>query len=282
VVIDAAAEPSVGAGLDGNPTYLIQSNLLGTANCLEFARNRSAAFVFLSTSRVYPIAALRSLMLQDLPTRFALVGGHSQLGASRWGISEAYTTTGSRSLYGATKLASELLVQEYAAAYGLASVINRCGVIAGPGQFGYRGQGVFSYWIAGHLFEFPLCYTGYGGTGKQVRDLLHPYDLFELIDRQLGMIRRLSADIYNVGGGRDNAVSLCEMTNLCRKVTGRNVPIASEPTGMSVDIPYYVSDIRKATTEFDWWPKRGLDDIVRETAAWMKEHEGDLRPILTP
>ena len=109
---------------------------------------------------------------------------------------------GARTLYGATKLAAELLIEEYAAAFDLRAAIDRCGVIAGPWQMGKVDQGVFAWWLLSHLFRRPLSYIGYGGTGKQVRDLLHIDDLVDLVDDQLAEPERWSGVTANVGGGR--------------------------------------------------------------------------------
>ncbi|MBL8956505.1 MAG: NAD-dependent epimerase/dehydratase family protein, partial [Myxococcaceae bacterium] len=177
LLIDASAEPSVLAGLDGSPAYLLDTNLKGTLHCLELARARTKTVVFLSTSRVYSIAPLRALALDEGPTRFTA--------RERPGIDEAFPTSSPRSLYGATKLASELFVQEYAATYGLKTVIDRCGVIAGAGQFGKVDQGFVALWAASHVYGSPLEYRGFGGNGKQVRDVLHPADLKRAIDLQL-------------------------------------------------------------------------------------------------
>src|SRR5207253_150096 len=161
----------------------VQTNLFGTFNCLKFARHHARQFIFLSTSRVYSIAPLREIALEETPRRYVIKPEQILHGVSAAGISEDFTTSSPRSFYGAAKLASEYLIQEFTAAYGLDATIYRCGVIAGPGQFGKVDQGVFTWWIAHHYFKKPLEYTGFGGQGKQVRDLLHPLDLFDLIQR---------------------------------------------------------------------------------------------------
>lgn len=282
LVVEAAAEPSVLAGLGGSPRYLTGTNLEGTLNCLELARRDNAGFVFLSTSRVYSIAPLRELPLREGETRFEPAEGSSGSGWSTHGIAEEFPTHLPRSLYGATKLASELLVQEYAATYGLRAVINRCGVIAGPGQFGKVDQGVFTLWVANHYFGRPLRYTGFGGHGKQVRDLLHPADLFELIVRQLAAIDSLEGEVYNVGGGREVSVSLRELTQACREVVGAEVPVGSDPTSTPVDIPYYVTDARRVAARFEWAPQHGVRQIVTEIREWLRDHEPSLRPLFSP
>jgi CDP-paratose 2-epimerase len=279
VLIDASAEPSVLAGLDGSPSYVLGTNLTGTINCLELARARAKALVFLSTSRVYSIAPLRELGLDEQPTRLALSAKQTSPGVGPAGISEAFPVHLPRSLYGATKLASELLVQEYAATYGLAAVINRCGVIAGPGQFGKVDQGVFTLWVANHVFGKPLRYTGFGGTGKQVRDLLHPDDLFRAIGLQLGAIDRLAGETFNLGGGPGGSTSLCELTALCQKASGRSVPIAREPDSAKVDIPYYVSDFTKAERAFGWRPRKNVEDIVTAIHGWLDRERAQLAPL---
>jgi CDP-paratose 2-epimerase len=281
VMIDASAEPSVLAGVDGSPAYVIQANLVGTLNCLEFARRRSGAFVFLSTSRVYSIKPLRGLRLREAATRFELEPHQPSPGASERGLDETFPTNLARSLYGATKLASELVIQEYVDTYGMRAVIDRCGVIAGPGQFGKVDQGVFTLWVANHYFDRPLGYTGFGGIGKQVRDLLHPQDLFELLERQLAEIDAISGEIYNVGGGREVSTSLLELTGLCREVTGREVPIGSNTDTSPVDIPLYISDCARASERFDWRAERSVRDIVGQIASWLRTNEQQLRGLFT-
>ncbi|MEY4580168.1 MAG: hypothetical protein RL701_4871 [Pseudomonadota bacterium] len=271
VVIDAAAEPSVQAGLDGAVSYVLGANLIGTLNSLEFARKRAGAFVFLSTSRVYSIAPLRELALDEHDTRLALAARQAVPGISEAGIAENFPVHLPRSLYGATKLASEHLVQEYAASLGLKAVINRCGVIAGPGQFGKVDQGVFTLWVANHVYKKPLGYTGFGGTGKQVRDLLHPDDLFRAIEAELEALERVNGETFNLGGGQAGSTSLAELTAICQRVTGNSVALASRAESSSVDIPFYVSDCSKAKRVLNWEPKRRVEGIVRDIHGWLQQ-----------
>src|SRR5581483_4411597 len=191
VLIECSAEPSVMAGRDGQIRYVVDSNLTGCVNCLEVARRTGAAFVFLSTSRVYPTAALSALRYTVRGRRFELADAQAVPGASARGIAEDFPLTGARTLYGATKLACELLIAEYTEMFGLRAVINRCGVVSGPWQMGHAEQGVFAHWLIAHAFRKPLAYIGYGGAGHQVRDVLHVADLAELIQRQLAQPDRL-------------------------------------------------------------------------------------------
>jgi CDP-paratose 2-epimerase len=280
VLIEASAEPSVQAGIGESPRYVLDTNLLGAINCLEFARIRCGGLVFLSSSRVYSIEPLAALPLRELPTRLDLDMTVTVPGTGMQGIREDFACGSHRSFYGATKLAAELLCQEYAAHAGLRVVINRCGVIAGPGQFGKTDQGVFTLWVARHHFGRALKYTGFGGKGLQVRDLLHPQDLCDLVSRQLTALDRISGEIFNVGGGRAGAVSLQEFTTLCQETLGREVPIDKDGATSAVDVPWYITDNEKVTAAVDWSPQCTPTQIVRDIAAWVNANESALSTVI--
>lgn len=279
-VIEASAEPSVLAGLDGTPDYLINTNLVGTVNCLNYALKHKAAFIFLSTSRVYPIKTIETLNFVEEATRFALSDEQPVPGVSSKGIAEDFPLNGARSLYGTTKLASELIIQEYNEFYNLKTVINRCGVITGPWQMGKVDQGVMVLWIAKHYFEQQLGYFGYGGTGKQIRDMLHVADLYNLIDWQLHNLDKVNGEILNAGGGLQSSASLQELTKICQEVTGKTIPIKVVPENRTADIRLYVTDNTRVTALTGWEPKIGIRQIVEEITAWLAENEADLAPIL--
>ncbi|HEY3966485.1 MAG TPA: NAD-dependent epimerase/dehydratase family protein [Planctomycetaceae bacterium] len=280
LLIDCSAEPSVQAGLNGSPLPVIQNNLAGTFNCLEAARRNNAAFLFISTSRVYPIGAVNALPYEERANRFVWAHDGRQHGWSASGISEAFPLTGARSLYGATKLAAELLLQEYAFSYNVPVLINRCGLLTGPWQMGKVDQGVIALWVARHHFGVPLRYTGFGGEGKQVRDLLHVADFFELLVRQIEQPACWNGRIYNVGGGQEVSLSLRELTDLCRDATGRSIPIGSDPTTSPVDVRIYLTDNLQVTTDFGWRPRQEPVAIVADIANWVRENEALVRPIL--
>jgi CDP-paratose 2-epimerase len=279
-VIEASAEPSVLAGLDGTPDYLINTNLFGTVNCLNFALKHKAAFIFLSTSRIYPIKALENLNFKEGETRFELTDDQSVAGVSSRGIAENFPLDGPRSLYGTTKLASELLIQEYNEFYGLKTVINRCGVITGPWQMGKIDQGVMVLWVAKHYFEQQLAYIGYGGTGKQTRDMLHVDDLYRLIDWQLHNLDVVNGEILNAGGGVDSSASLQELTKICQEVTGKTIPIREVAENRTADIRLYITDNTKVTALTGWKPEKGMREIVADIHAWLDENRAALEPIL--
>lgn len=279
-VIEASAEPSVLAGLDGTPDYLINTNLFGTINCLNYALKHKAGFIFLSTSRVYPIKTIEKLNYLEEDTRFALSDQQPVSGVSAKGIAENFPLDGARSLYGTTKLASELIIQEYNEFYNLKTVINRCGVITGPWQMGKVDQGVMVLWIAKHYFNQKLGYFGYGGTGKQIRDMLHIADLYRLVDWQLHNIDKVNGEILNAGGGLECSASLQELTKICQEVTGNTIPIQSVPETRTADIRLYVTDNTKVTALTGWKPQHTIRQIVEDITDWLKANEDDLAPIL--
>jgi CDP-paratose 2-epimerase len=284
LILECSAEPSVLAGLDGSSDYVLDTNLRGTIHCLELARRCGAAFLFLSTSRVYPIAALSRLPLRETETRFelALPGDRQTQGLSERGVAEDFPLEGARSLYGATKLCSELLIAEYVAAYGLSAVVNRCGVIAGPWQMGRVDQGIVMHWASSHLFGWPLQYVGYGGTGKQVRDILHVDNLADLVEREISRVHELSGRTFNVGGGRDVSISLVELTELCAAATGHRVPITPVPETRTADVPLYLTDTRQVRQELGWAPTRSAADIVNDSVSWLRAHQEQLLPVFDP
>ncbi|MBI4017349.1 MAG: NAD-dependent epimerase/dehydratase family protein [Candidatus Aenigmarchaeota archaeon] len=281
VLIECSAEPSAFAGFGSSPEYLLDTNLMGAVNCLEYARKRNAEFVFLSSSRVYPIKTINELNYMENDTRFVLDEKQTPRGVSARGFTEELATEGSRTLYGTAKLAAEMLIQEYAEMYGLRSVINRCGLISGPWQMGKVDQGVIALWVARHHYGLPLSYIGFGGSGKQVRDVLHVKDLYTLLEIQLKDVRKHTGEVYNVGGGAERSVSLAELTAICQKYTGRSVPVTSVPETKAGDIRLYITDNSKVTEKTGWTPSASVEQTVRDVAEWVNEHSAQLKNVLT-
>lgn len=280
VMIECSAEPSVHAGYSSEPSYVVGTNLLGTAACLEAVRRNKAALVFLSTSRVYPIAPLRSLPLEQGPTRLLLPDTASGPGWSAQGISTDFPLKGHRTLYGATKLASELLVDEYREMYGIPAIVTRFGVIAGPWQMGKVDQGFVSLWAARHLWAEGLSYTGFGGEGKQVRDVLHVADLCDLVALQLERVEEWSGRVFNAGGGPSLSMSLRELTALCEARAERTLTFDSVADTAPADIPYYVTDNREVTRITGWTPSRAMDVLLDDVFEWLRAGDRQLRPIM--
>jgi CDP-paratose 2-epimerase len=280
VLVECSAETSVLAGYDDAPGPVLDTNLTGAIHCFEAARRRGARVVFLSTSRVYPISSLNAVPVVERATRFELAEGLRGDGVSEAGVTEQFPLEGARSLYGASKLAAELLLHEYGAAYGLEYVVDRLGVVAGPGQMGKVEQGVFTLWMARHYFGDPLAYRGWGGTGKQVRDLLHVEDLSALVRRQLARWADVRGRTYNVGGGRQVSLSLVEATALCTEITGRTLDIGQVADTHPYDVRLYLSDHSLVTRDTGWRPERDPRRILEDIYRWLQTHEADLAPVL--
>jgi CDP-paratose 2-epimerase len=267
-VIDAAANPSVLAGVQGDfsSRRLFEHNLSSLLNVLEYAKAHKAGLLLLSTSRVYSIPALASLPLRVNGNAFQLDDAAAlPPGVSVNGVGVEFSTRAPISLYGSTKLASEAVALEYGEAFGFPVWINRCGVLAGAGQFGTPDQGIFAYWINAHLRRRPLRYIGFDGAGKQVRDVFHPRDLCALLDAQMQSTRTTGQRIFTAGGGRGNAMSLAELNGWCDARFGPHSP-QSDPRPRHYDIPWLIMDNCNAQKTFGWRVEVQLQALLSEIA----------------
>jgi CDP-paratose 2-epimerase len=279
-IIEAAAEPSVLAGIDSKADYLINTNLIGSINCLNYAVKQSAGIIFLSTSRIYPFALLDEISFEETATRFNINKKQKISGVSQKGITTDFPLDGARSLYGATKLASELLVTEFIHFLGLKAVINRCGVITGPWQMGKVDQGVIVLWMARFFWKKSLTYNGYGGKGKQVRDILHIHDLFRLVEWQIDNINMINGRIFNVGGGNECSISLMELSSICEKLTGNKININPVPQNRNADVRIYITDNSTVTEQTGWKPEYMPEKIMQEIFEWITNNQQQLKPII--
>lgn len=271
-IIDAAANPSVLAGVDGmtNSRQVIEHNLLGTVNLLEYCKRHAAGFLLLSTSRVYSIAQLSAIPVTVEGEAFHPVEGKIQ-GLTTRGVTEAFATTPPLSLYGTAKLASEFLALEYGAAFDFPVWIDRCGVLAGAGQFGKADQGIFSFWIHSYRAGKRLRYYGFDGRGHQVRDCLHPRDLVPLILKQFEGDWRTRERVVNVGGGVASAMSLRQLSGWCGERYGyREIESAQEER--KFDLPWLVLDATRAEKEWDFRPETPREAILEEIAVHANAH----------
>lgn len=281
LILECSAEPSVLAGINSSPEYLLNTNLVATLNCLEFARKYNAKFLFLSTSRVYPISYINNLKFTESENRFDIDDDQTTPGASTAGISEKFPLDKPRSLYGVTKLASELVIQEYTDTYKMPAIINRCGVITGPWQMGKVDQGVFVLWVAKHFFNKQLSYIGYGGEGKQVRDFIHIEDLYQAIKRQLQNFNDYTDQVYNIGGGLKNSVSLKELTKLCQEITGNKIEIASVKEDRPADLRFFITDSQRFLEKSGLKWQKDAQKTVQEIFEWIRDNKEQLEPILS-
>jgi CDP-paratose 2-epimerase len=309
-VIDAAANPSVLAGVDGKTSsrQLVEHNLAGTINILEYCKRHQAGFVLLSTSRVYSIAGLANLRMKVANEAFVPdLDQEFPEGISVHGVSETYSTAPPVSLYGSTKVTSEHLALEYGSTFDFPVWVNRCGVMAGAGQFGHPAQGIFAYWIHSFREGKPLKYIGFGGTGHQVRDCLHPRDLVSLLhtqtkndsNEQRVLHSRLSPlasrdlsppsptanspRIFNVSGGLASAMSLSQLTAWCTERYPNSPTISSLPNASCklttsaspdrpFDIPWVVLDSSLANKTWGWTPAHTRTEILEQIATHADHH----------
>jgi CDP-paratose 2-epimerase len=273
-VIDAAANPSVLAGVDGKTSsrQILDHNLASTINLLELCKRHKAGFILLSTSRVYSIPALAGLPMIEQNGGFGLDTARPlPAGVSIEGINEDFSVAPPVSLYGASKLASELLALEYAETFGFPVWINRCGVLAGAGQFGRADQGIISFWINSWLRKRPLNYIGFGGHGHQSRDALHPRDLVPVLHKQFAFQGTAPARIFNFAGGVENTFSLLQLSRWCAGKFGEH-NVAADHAPRPFDIPWMVMDSRRARTFWHWEPQTKLTEIFDEIAGHAAAH----------
>jgi CDP-paratose 2-epimerase len=272
-VIDAAANPSVLAGVSGvtSSRQLMEHNLIGTLHLLEYCKRHSAGFVMLSTSRVYSQAKLSTLPVEAeagaFVPRFEAI---SEPGLSVQGVAEGFSTQPPLSLYGAAKLASELMILEYGLAFALPVHVNRCGVLAGAGQFGKPDQGIFAFWIHSYCHRRPLKYIGFGGSGHQSRDCLHPRDLASLVARQMAHPGK-GGRVLNVSGGAAGAMSLSQLSDWCAARFGAH-QVGADSNSRRFDVPWLVLDSSEVAKEWDWRPTTNRDSILEEIACHAEQH----------
>ncbi len=278
-VIDAAANPSVLAGIDGKTSsrQLIEHNLEGTLNMLEFCKTQRAGFILLSTSRVYSIKPLASLAVEVKNKAFYPKESPSWLkGMTLKGVNEDFSTHPPLSLYGTSKFSSEALALEYGEVFGFPVFINRCGVLSGAGQFGHAEQGIFSYWIHSWREKRPLRYIGFGGKGYQVRDSLHPHDLGALLEKQIHSPKSSAHKVLNISGGLENSMSLAQLSLWCENKFGKHKVSPGTKTRL-FDIPWLVLDSSRAKKAWNWKPKIGLQEILNEIAGFADKNPNWLK-----
>ena len=267
---ECSAEPSVMAGADGNPKYVVQTNLNGAINCAEACRKNDAGMLFLSTSRVYSVKSLSNVTYFETDTRFEISPKQKEKGVVS-GITEEFSTAGHKSFYGASKFAAEVMLEEYREMFDWPIIINRCGLIAGPWQFGKSDQGIIPFWIKSFIDRKQINYIGFGGKGKQVRDALHIKDLINLVFMQMEDPESFNEGCFNVGGGKESSFSLLELSDLCKKVTGIDLNVGAQLEQRYADIPIYITNNNKIHTRSKWKIQFNVEEIVIDVYNWLQE-----------
>lgn len=272
-VIHTAAQPSHDWAAS-NPHIDFSVNAYGTLNVLETARmhcQKAAAFVFTSTNKVYGDRP-NEMRFENLKKRCEpSTWEHDSALASDNGFSETLSIDQStHSLFGASKLAADILVQEYGRYFGMNTVAFRCGCLTGPGHAGARQHGFLSYLVRCAVRGEP--YTVIGYKGKQVRDNLHAADLVEAFDAYIRNPK--PGAVYNMGGGRANSCSVREAIAMVEKITGKAMTVRYDDTPRVGDHQWWITDTRKFQLDYpEWRVTRGLEAILREMVDGYTRHE---------
>jgi len=274
VVLECAAQTSA---IDGyaNPVYDLTNNTYGLINVLEYCRKIDAGLVFWTSNKSYSGDLCNSVPHIEHSTRLEWdVNSDFKLkGWSPKGFSEELDLNGGQhSIYGVSKLAGDLICQEWADTYDIPVIINRFSCIYGPNQFGKAEQGWIVWFMIAKLLGKPLTFFGF--DGKQVRDCLYSEDMCDLIQKQVEMIGSHRGSFYNVGGGMKHTTSILELSNRLDEMLNIKsyVDISSEQR--RADQKIYISDITKVSTDFDWTPKKNLVTGLIDTLAWVKTNKG--------
>ena len=263
-IIDCSAEPAVEASRR-NVSKVIESNFLSTFNVLQKAKKDKSKVIFLSSSRVYPIKLSYNKFSNYLKT-----GKHKL-------YTENDSILGIKTIYGFTKLSSEELIKEYMYSNNIEYIINRCGLISGPRQFGKVEQGLVSLWMWRHINKSKLSFIGHNGSGKQIRDILFVEDLCNLILQQIKNFKKFKNNLFCIGGGKANIVNLKKLTYLCEKITGNKVKILKVKKTSIYDVPYYVTSLKKIIKLSGWKPKKNLKNGLEEIYKWMIENKSQIK-----
>ena len=266
LIIDCCAEAAVEVSKN-DFDRVINTNLIGTINILKKAKIDHSKIIFLSSSRVYPINSFDEFSKKKLLKK--------DLKISKM-FDENSNINGAKTIYGVTKLASEMFIEEFSYAFKMKYIINRCGVISGPLQFGKQDQGFVSLWIWRHLMKKKLSYIGYEGLGNQVRDVLHIDDLSELINIQIKNLNKINNTLFTVGGSKKSYTSLKKLTEICQKITGNKLSMSKIKKTSIYDIPYFITDNSKITRTYGWKPKKNITNIIKDTYKWLKINKSNL------
>ena len=267
LIIDCCAEPAIEESKK-NPDKVFYTNLVGTFNILKKTTKDKAKIIFLSSSRVYSIKKLNEIVKsKDIKKNIR----------TKLRIDHSFSNDSPLSLYGYSKLSSEMLIKEFSYMYNIKYIINRFGVISGPWQFGKIDQGFISLWVAKHLKKKKLSYIGYGGYGHQMRDVIHIKDVCEILYHQIRKINSIFNNSFDIGGGKKNIISLNLLTKKCQKITNNKVPISKIKHTSIFDVPYFLSNNDKIKRYYNWKPKLSIDQIILDIYEWMRYHKKILK-----
>ena len=261
LIIDCCAEAAVEVSKK-NLDKVINTNLLGTVNILKKCKKNKSKIIFISSSRVYPINEINKIMKKNSFKKEIKI---------KKTFDEKTGLIGPKTIYGLTKLSSEMFIEEFAYAFNIKYIINRCGVLSGPLQFGKQDQGFVSLWVWKHFIKQKLKYIGFGGSGNQIRDVLHIDDFCDLIRIQIKNFSKIHNKLFNVGGSNYSFTSLKELTKICEKITGNKLVLQKEKKTSIYDIPYFKMNNTKVCRIYNWKPKKNIHQIVNDIFKWLKK-----------
>jgi CDP-paratose 2-epimerase len=281
-VIHCAAQPSHDFATQ-HPELDYAVNVIGTRNMLEATRKFSpnAVFIFTSTNKVYD-DAVNAKQFTELVSRFDV---SREWKSSDWAGFDESTPTGASNVFGKNKLEADLMVQRYAKEYGMNTMVLRGGCLTGPGHSGVQQHGFLNYLL--RCAATGSCYNVFGYKGKQVRDNIHSYDVAAAFDKMIKNPR--PGEVYNIGGGRENSISIIEAVEKAEKVFGKSLPCIYYPEARKDDHVCYITDMSKFKRDYPTWEiTKSLDDIFNEMAGLLywgvrSEHEETMNyPELNP
>ena len=270
IIVDCCAEAAIEISRK-DIDRVINTNLIGTINILKKIKKDNSKLIFCSSSRVNSIKTINKI--------FKNFKFHNQIKKNQM-FNENFSVKSPKSIYGLTKHASEMFIEEFSFAFGIKYIINRFGVVSGPLQFGRVDQGFISLWIWRHIVKKKLKYIGYGGYGNQVRDILHVFDLCEIIEIQIKKINSIHNRLFTIGGSKNNSLSLKELTRKCEIITNNKLKFDKIKITSIYDIPYFVTDNKLIRKTYKWKPKRNLLDIIQDTYNWLISQKKTLKKYM--
>lgn len=287
IILHLAAQVSVVPGIS-HPKVDFDNNIIGTFNVLEFALKCQSKVIFWSSNKVYPGPEINAIPRKELDLRYVwdkdAVDVNTKEGQKyhhlmTYGIPECFSLNGgSRSTYGVSKACADLLCQEWVTTFGVPVIINRFSCVTGTHQYGQEEQGWLSWFVAANLLGLPVKLIGW--KGKQVRDVLDVEDVCLLIEKQIGKIDDLSGQVFNIGGGIQNTVSLLEALEKIKAMTAKDFKgVKQIDEARPGDQCIYISDIRKVQKLLAWKPKKELMVTIKDIVKWTEQNIDTLKPI---
>lgn len=264
LIVHCAAQPSHDLAAR-RPTDDFDVNAVGTFNLLEVTRQLSpkSVFVLMSTNKVYGDAP-NELPLEELPTRWDYARAEDHEGI----VEDMRIDQSKHSIFGASKVAADIMTQEYGRYYGLKTTVLRGGCLTGPRHTGVELHGFLSYLVKTQLEERP--YRIYGYKGKQVRDNIHSYDVARLIEAIYENPR--CGAVYNLGGGRANSCSILEAFNTVEQLTGKKMNVEYQDAHREGDHICYITNLSRVQKDYPAWSvTKPLQTIFSEIVASWRE-----------